>query len=209
MPDQCTNGDEIPMFMMPATKVRNMVKALARSCKELDQQFLAKAASITLARDVAEGRMAIRFIAVDRDLKVRKGLLGVQRMHDNKAADIVRATIAVLNRFCRTKTGRLLTWLRRRVRSHVHCITVDSASDEVLASEMMRKPIMDLIRPVTPHAIVMRDKAHASRRVLSRPWQAIPALKDVVNRWVRGKSSPCQLVMHSPTFRAWFHSFIA
>ena len=186
-----------------------MVKSLAISCKELDQQFLAKSKSITLARDVAEGRMAIRFIAVDKDLNCRKGLLGVQRMQDNSAADLVRATVAVLTRFCTTKMGHHLAWLRRRIRAHVHCITVDSASDEVLASEMMRKPILELIRPVTPNAIVMRDKAHASRRVLSRPWQAIPALMEVVNRWVRGRSSPCQLVMHSPTFRAWFHSFIA
>ena len=44
-------------------------------------------------------------------------------------------------------------------------ITVDAASDEVLASEMMRITTRGALESLTPNLrVVLRDKAHSSRR---------------------------------------------
>ena len=189
-------------------KIRKMIGCLAIGRKSKYQRFLAHATSITLIRDVADGKMALRFVAVNQKLERMTGLLGIHRMADASSEKLVTATASVLKRFCTTKSGRLLKWLERRIRRYVHCITVDAAADEVLAAEMSRRPISELLAPLFPNTIVLRDKAHSSRRILSRPWQAIGELQQLVNRWVKGKRSICQLIHHSKNFKAWFHEFI-
>ena len=163
-------------------KIRKMIGSLAKGRKSKYRRFLAHATSITLIRDVADGKMALRFVAVNHKLERMTGLLGIHRMSDASSEQLVRATASVLKRFCMLKSGRLLKCLERRIRQKVHCITVDSAADEVLAAEMSRQPISELLAPLFPNAIVLRDKAHSSRRILSRPWQAIGELQQLVNR---------------------------
>ena len=86
-------------------KVLRMIRALASARKKIDMTFLAKAKSITLVRDVAEGKMGLRFVGVDVGLHRRCGLLGIHRMTDHSSAGLVRGTIRVLKRFCTGPRG--------------------------------------------------------------------------------------------------------
>ena len=85
------------------------------------------------------------------------------------------------------------------LRMNVITMVVDAAGDEVLASHMMRSSdLAGSTRAVTPNLLhIVRDKAHASRRLLSRPWCIDPVLKDVCMRTARGRGSIARLVHNS------------
>ena len=50
--------------------------------------------------------------------------------------------------------------------------------------------------------LINRDKAHASRRALSRPWMADPVLQGTYKRVVK-KGSICHMVTYSPHIALW------
>ena len=83
------------------------------------------------------------------------------------------------------------------------CIAVDSASDETLSADIMRpNTLAGLHGALTPNLrFVLRDKAHASRRIISRPWSADAYLKDVVLMLASGRRSMAQLIQHSLDIR--------
>ena len=79
------------------------------------------------------------------------------------------------------------------------CITVDAASYETLSADIMRpSTLASLHRALTPDLrFALRDKAHASRRIISRPWSADAYLKDFVIMFASGRGSMAQLTQHS------------
>jgi hypothetical protein len=65
------------------------------------------------------------------------------------------------------------------------------------------------IRKITPNLrFVLRDKAHASRRVTSRPWEKDPALKDVLVHMCTGRGSIAKLIHNSQEIRRIFEEFV-
>ena len=86
----------------------------------------------------------------------------------------------------------LLADLRRKVRA----ICVDSATDEILSCEMMRSAtLMGSGDALTPNlAMLLRDKAHASKRITSRPWTADPYLSETMHMFCRGRPSAMRMV---------------
>ena len=155
------------------TKVRNIVRCLAEASKRCDQQFFKTVKSVALARDARKGRLVVRFTAVDSQLQVRSGMLGLAIGYGSRAEDIFTATNSIVSDFATKYKGMRpaasIPGMATAIRRRVHIITVDSAADEVLAAEMGRKPVLDLMAPVMPNLrIVLRDKAHASRRMLGR-----------------------------------------
>ena len=89
------------------------------------------------------------------------------------AEGLVRATnylfTAFSTRYHGTPQAKLLKTVRKALRAKCHMISVDAASDELLASELSRRPLMELFGTLTPNCgIVLRDKAHASRRTATR-----------------------------------------
>ena len=152
-------------------KIENMRFCLAESKRALDRRFLRTTTSIALMRDMRKSRLMIRYVAVNKKLKVRRGLLGIQRNFGHSAHDIVKATGRIL-RFAATicpdsQRPALDQNLLRHLRASVQMICADSAADEMLAAEMMRQPIVTGMAVLTPNLrVVLRDKAHASRRTL-------------------------------------------
>ena len=73
-----------------------------------------------------------------------------------------------------------------KVRKNIVCLTVDAAVDEVLSGENMRSSDMSNTQTrVAPRLkYIIRDAAHASRRLGSRPAAADPYLKDVMTMLV-------------------------
>lgn len=177
-------------------------------CAE-DREALQSAKAISLFRDERKGRLAVRYRAVHENLEEFSGTLGQERDFGTGATKITEATGRIIERMC-TKYSNppkyncsvspmLIPSLAAHVRESIMCITVDSAGDELLASEMMRnRSLAQTERALTPNLkFVLRDAAHASRRIISRPWNADPYLRDVALMMAQGRSSVAKLVQNS------------
>ena len=55
--------------------------------------------------------------------------------------------------------------------------------------------------------LIVRDRAHASGRLIRRPWLASEVLTNVFNALAFGSGSAVELVQHSITIRYWFQYF--
>ena len=75
-----------------------------------------------------------------------------------------------------------------KMRNTLHQVTFDSASNERLSGELMRRGLaLDQARVFAPNVkMITRDKTHASRRVITRTLAADPVLKSIIEKWVTG-----------------------
>lgn len=74
---------------------------------------------------------------------------------------------------------------------------------------MMRRPTLETMQALTPNlSVVNRDKAHGSRRIISRPWTKTAELRDVHLHFVGARGCPSQLVHWSPELRRRFTGII-
>ena len=70
-------------------------------------------------------------------------------------------------------------------------------------------PIAGLHGALTPNLrFVLRDRAHASKRITGRPWSADAYLKDVVLMFASGRGSVAQLIQHSLDIRRVFANYV-
>ena len=196
-------------------KIRRMITALADATKRLDHEFIrAPVHTVTLMRDVRHGRMALRFMAVDKRLRTRSGLMSWLPVDDGSGAGMLRLTSQGLTRFATTcvastKAATLHAEIRKHIRRVTHTMSVDSAINEVNASKMMRRPMLDTMPALTPNlAVVNRDQAHRSRRIISRPWTKVAVLHDVHLHVASARGSPAQLIHWSPEMRIKFRSIV-
>ena len=93
--------------------------------------------------------------------------------------------------------------LYRHIRENIILWNSDAAGDEQLAGNESRiwTPSANDVRPLLPNLVfVHRDKAHAGRRVLRRPWLADEVLKGVHSSCV-GMFS---VIQHSPAVKSWY-----
>ena len=197
---------------------RRLVWCVSEAIKEHDRQALTSARAVALFRDERKGRLAMRYKAVDADLTESSGTLGQERDFGTGATNITAATQRIITRMC-TRFGSApistvepirLPRLLEHIRHTVLCITVDSAADEVLSGEMMRCTALSGTQmALTPNLkFVIRDKAHASRRIISRPWAADAYLKDIIVMMCRGRDSISRMVQCSLEIRRVFSNFV-
>ena len=78
---------------------------------------------------------------------------------------------------------------------------------------MMRSPQLlgdgDAVESLTPNLrFIMYCKAHAARRVTSRPWAADEYLCETISMFCRGRGSPARLIQNSPELRRRFCEFV-
>ena len=190
-------------------KELQMAWCLAEGLKALDQKFIAKSSHISLMRDERHGRLAIQFMAVAPDLTTRSGFLGQARQAGTGADNVSLATWAVMKRACSRfymaplsqNPGRLKN-LFKHLRSRVVALAADAAADEMASCEILRSAHLSLNtednQPMLPNLQhVFRDRAHASRRLTSRPWNADEKLKEVMQYMGRGPRSMARLINDS------------
>jgi hypothetical protein len=196
---------------------RKLVWCVSEAIKEHDRRALTSAHAVALFRDERKGRLAMRYKAVDADLVETSGTLGQERDFGTGATNITAATQRIITRMCTRFGGSgstvepiRLPRLLEHIRHTVLCITVDSAADEVLSGEMMRCTALSGTQmALTPNLkFVIRDKAHASRRIISRPWAADAYLKDIVVMMCKGRDSISRMVQNSLDMRRVFSDFV-
>ena len=157
---------------------------------------LSKATTLCLVRDERKGKLLIRFRSCSNDMDVCSGTLGCVRMKGGSAEDIVTATAKAMRIFCTSffnaprlgkglqQQGGFDRSLFNHMRSIVHMLTTDSHPAELLSSNIMkgnRKSAEERHNrdPFLPNVVLVgRDGAHASTRLVKRPWSCIAVLQE-------------------------------
>ena len=200
---EALNACATQTFELSGSHNLKLLYCLHEAMRALDQRTFKPRNPMTLFRDERKGRIAIRFRTCDLDLNVRCGTLGQARDSGTGAQNLVKATAHVMRRACtrfakppsslarkyKLPTPKFKSGAYEALRSNIITMVVDAAGDELLASEMMRSAdLAHSTRTLTPNLLhVVRDKAHASRRLLSRPWAADPVLRNMcknIKAWV-------------------------
>ena len=195
-------------------KRAHLTWCLAEAMKASDQERLQNAVAVALFRDERKGLISIRFRSVSRDLAVHSGTLGCARDPGTGAASITKATLEVMQRACSRfanappeckQKPRLLQALYTHFRESVVAIAVDAAADEVTSAELMRSSWDG--PALTPNLrFVLRDKAHGSRRITSRPWKCDAFLEETLDYFCFGRCAIAKLLQFSPEIRRIFAS---
>lgn len=168
---------------------------LSESLLDIWRQKMAKATTACFIRDERKGKLLIRFRSADETLDLCSGVLGQIRMKGGSAEDIVAATAKALKIFCTRlflppRMGKALAPqggfdrdLFRHVRKITNILTTDCHPAELLASNIMRghrasaDPAQNL-DPFLPNIVLVgRDSAHASTRLVKRPWACVPCIQ--------------------------------
>jgi hypothetical protein len=173
-------------------KHRCMIWRVAEALNAQDRRTISECQAITLFRGERKGRLLVRYRAMDKRMGEFSGAFGSERDFGTGSTNVTSATDRIMRRMCTPMHGAprgykgekptLLPGLFRHLRESVMCIAVDSASDETLSAEIMRpNTLAGLHGALTPNLrFVFRDKAHASRRIINRPWSADAYFKDNV-----------------------------
>ena len=182
-------------------KIAQMHECILQAKLQIERQFMAQAETISLVRDESKGMLLIRALACTPRLDYRSLLLGLSQEPGSDAFDINRETRRIIQQFCGADNIALV----ERLCSRIEAICVDSASNETKSARLMRRLGPGDRTPLAPNLkAIIRDRAHASRRIISRPWKADPDLHDIAEKVVMSHSSIIQRIHHSTTFSKWY-----
>ncbi|CAJ1437841.1 unnamed protein product [Effrenium voratum] len=165
-------------------KITQMQYCLGRALFTLDQEFLRNAQVIAISEDVRQHKVLIRYAACDSNLQIRSGLLGYFELGTHSGNIGLRKAMKVaLEVFCLDFDGEVDRGLLEHIADKVELFTADAASDEQLAGRLLSSQgLFANLRFVT------KDRAHASTRLLERPWQADSELSRIVDQLALGRS---------------------
>ena len=184
---------------------------LYQAIKSKEIQEMKQASVVCLFRDERRTRVAVSARLVSADLSSVDVNIGVKRRESGTGAmAITQTTEELLKTACTMYDvpGRELGIrtrpevdgdLFRHMREAIQAICVDSAADELLSCEMMRSAqLMGSEEKLTPNLLmVMRDKAHASRRLTSKPWSCDDYLRETMAKICRGSGSAARIIANS------------
>ena len=155
-----------------------------------------QSSSVVLIRDERRGKMMVRFrLCESKTLNVRSGVLALETLSCGQAEEILRATRRGLTQFCQSRRnpprgfrGHVSDFdegLFKKLRQNCQMVVTDCASSELLAQNIgagsRKSSAADNEDPLFPaQKIIGRDRAHASQRLLSRPWSEDPELRDLM-----------------------------
>ena len=119
--------------------------------KEMDERY--DLLKMAMVRDARKGKLCIRFVMVDSQLQVRRGILGIASGFGSSAENTVRATEHIFDEFSKVdldgKRMVVSNAIRKKLRATCKVICQDSAADEVLAAEIPQS-----CRDGTPHCAI-------------------------------------------------------
>ena len=180
-------------------KMRQMTWCIAEAMRSKDREFVSTQMAGALMRDDGHGRMHIRYCSTNKALQSRTFMLGQMRTcASGTGADAkTKNTDELFRKFAKAGTppgtdahppGEIISAVYEKMRTTLHQVTFDSASNERLSGEMMRRGLaLDQARVFAPNVrMITRDKTHGSRRVITRTLAADPVLNSIIERWVTG-----------------------
>lgn len=203
-------------------KQKKNICCLAEAMYDLDRDVVGRQVSCSMMRDDSDGRMHIRLCSVDSMFRKRLLFLGQAStvQTGSNAKNKTKNTQGVFEDFSTpgkliaAETAKLDTVLHEHIRSTLHQMSFDSASNEVLGGRMLRDGVnLDEVSGFAPNLkTTNRDRTHASRRVLSRTVAADEYLNKVMSSWVSGDSggqSVASAIDSSAEIKSKFSEFVA
>jgi hypothetical protein len=200
-------------------KCRKMYFCLAEGLKRLYRCWLAGSCTINLLRDERHSRLLMRFRCGNLDAQRHIGIFGQPRITKGTATNISLVTIQTLANFCTKNYGAPFIDaissvdddpLFEHIRTTLRSITVDAAGNELASAANMAAPESVVAKAKDEEgffpslSLVIRDKAHASRRILVRPWNCDVYLSAVASALITESSSLAQLTQHSDDLRSMY-----
>ena len=192
-------------------KHRQIEWCIAETRRYILRMFIEKwaAGSVTLLQDGRGKHVLVRASACDDALEHVSGTLSVVASQGG-ATNLCVATLQAIQEFCTPGFGRpgkphpdvpppqVDKPLLEKLCGAVAWWFTDAAYDEFAAGELLFS--LPEAKAMFPNLrVVGREKAHASRRVLSRPQNTDPYLKEVSNRFVWDYDSVASMIQHNAT----------
>ena len=97
-------------------------------------------------------------------------------------------------KFAPPPTPGMMKNLRKWIFEHIEVFSADAANDEQLAGKLLQDGPMPNIK------FLIKDTAHAARRISQRTAKLDPYCTDVQERYYLGKGSIARLIQHSRIF---------
>ncbi|CAK0889058.1 unnamed protein product [Prorocentrum cordatum] len=200
-------------------KCKKMIFCLAEGNKRMHRAWLKEAVSVNILRDERHSRLLVRFRCADAMANHHIGVMGQPKVTKGTSTNISSATDELFKQFATKNFGapyidpkdaniQYDEDLYNHMRISVHALTVDAASNEVASAENMMSNQSVISQRIGQEAFapnlkfIIRDKAHASRRILQRPWACDAYLSFVASCLITESSSIAQLIQHSDDLRA-------
>jgi len=191
-------------------KIARMVRCIAEGIRICDRAFLKDAKRFSLARDERNRRLASHYVAVNASLERREGLFMSLRGCSDSPGDatatyITRTTMKGFDRIATPKvnirTDRAQEPMDETFRKHLvkiwGSLVTDAAANELLSATDTAQDVGTI------------DKAHASRRLLSRTLKLDDYMGGILETMIVGKGSLCSLIQFSPNLREVFTANMA
>ena len=200
-------------------KCKQMAFTMAEALKRLYRSWLQESCSISLLRDERRAQLLVRFRCADSKGRRHVGTFGRVKAVKGTASRINELTMELVASFCTRNAGAPQVEpsslpacdqdLLGHIRTHLRALTVDAASNEVAAGQAVQSEESTAARmqgsAFAPNmTVIIRDKAHGSRRVLERPWHCDPYLESIARGLITDSCSLAQLVQWSPELRTWY-----
>ena len=213
-----------------------MMFCLAEAKRDLDREFIRSCATVSICQDKRGTRLLTRFRASDLQLNVRTGVIVLARCTGTAfdgitgAESVQVATLQGIGNLCTPGTPPYIHGpapardeaLFEKLINAIEVFVADAASDEMLCGRNLTTP---LVLPAAHDAptgpavdvlgkhlhnlkFIERDRSHACRRIVSRPWSTDAYMQHVVGLFVTNAHSITNLVEHSEIIKNWFQECI-
>ena len=198
-------------------KCRTLEWCLFEACRDRELDFLRAATCMSIALDERDGRLLIKYAASNAQLEVRYGCLALLRDAGSNAYEIAAAVHKAVANFCTRRVlhpglnaGKAKVEQNRSTQQHIRgCIemcTADGAANEQLAAKLLHPASLrnSLSQKLPNLRLILRDRAHATRRLTERTFQADPKLEGIMQVVVSGETSVARLLKNSRHLRCIF-----
>ena len=170
---------------------------------EREQQFLKRVETVCVSRDASkDGTLLVKAHACNSNCDTKSFIMGVCTDKGSTGSDINRHTLQVYRDYfrksCANSGVEEASKRQADFVDKVDATTIDAASNERTSGRMAKDSIHKNLL-----AIIL-DRTHSSRRGASRPTQANPYYKELLNHQVRGPNSIIQKIHRSPLMKEWY-----
>ena len=199
----------------------SMQWCLYEAWRELELGFMADAESVSIMLDERNGRLLIKYSASNKNLDVRVGCLALMRDAGATSVDVVNAVHNAVARFCtRGKRHPGINKISQKIntnpnvqeciRQRIEMFTADGAANEQLAGKMLHPTSLRGNKTKLPNLrLVIRDKAHATRRITDRTISADCVLERILDVIVVGRPSVARVLKNSRPLASIFEAEVA
>lgn len=184
--------------------------------------LLDEAVTIALQQDERKQRLLLRFTAASSTLERLSGVIGLAKNFGSAAGAVSRATQGIIEKFCTPGSSApglsdesaadlaVNVTLLNKIRKSTEVFVADAAGDEQKSAELLRHKLSSNGEAFLPNLRMgLRDAAHASRRVIKRPSDADPVLREIMQSLFFGKDSIVAAVENSLLLKNRFEAHIA